>query len=183
VLHATAVAFDGVAVAFVGRSGAGKSTLAAAGVAAGGRLLADDTLLLASDGRSVTVRQTAARGRLRTDVAAHLHQPPDLPHHDPAPVRLGLICLLERGAGHLTLAPCPPSAALVALAQSAFVPEAHEVDRASVLDRFLPVVEATPVAWLRYPDGLHQLPEAVELVRPSAHRHTTGATSPERRNS
>lgn len=44
VLHASAVAFDDRAVAFVGDQGAGKSTLAAYCVKAGARLVADDLL-------------------------------------------------------------------------------------------------------------------------------------------
>jgi hypothetical protein len=49
VLHASAVAFGNRAVAFTGPPGAGKSTLAAHCLAAGGRLVADDVLVLSFD--------------------------------------------------------------------------------------------------------------------------------------
>jgi hypothetical protein len=45
-LHATAVAVDGAAVAFLGDSGSGKSTLASHFVAMGYRILTDDLLIL-----------------------------------------------------------------------------------------------------------------------------------------
>jgi hypothetical protein len=45
-LHATAVAIEGAAVAFLGASGQGKSTLAAAFLQAGHRILTDDLLLV-----------------------------------------------------------------------------------------------------------------------------------------
>jgi hypothetical protein len=50
VLHASAVAQRGRAVAFVGSTGAGKSSLAAAHVERGAQLLADDYLLLQDQG-------------------------------------------------------------------------------------------------------------------------------------
>lgn len=46
VLHASAVAVDGRAIAFVGSSGGGKSTLAAAACAGGAELISDDVLRL-----------------------------------------------------------------------------------------------------------------------------------------
>src|ERR1700730_6360467 len=49
VLHASAVAFGNTAVAFTGPPGAGKSTIAAHCLAAGGRLVADDVLVLSFD--------------------------------------------------------------------------------------------------------------------------------------
>jgi hypothetical protein len=166
VLHATAVSFDGLAVAFVGVSTAGKSTLAAAGGLAGGRLLADDTLRLVLTKHGVAVLPTATQCRLRADVASVWMQaaaPQPIDRH--GPVALGLVCIVERGVDPMGLTACPPAAGLVALTRSAFVPEASEVDRASVLDRFLPVCERIPVATLRYPNGLDRLPEVVDLVR------------------
>jgi hypothetical protein len=50
-LHAAAVAFEGRALVIVGPSGAGKSTLARAAVAAGGRLLSDETVGLHPSGQ------------------------------------------------------------------------------------------------------------------------------------
>jgi hypothetical protein len=166
VLHATAVEFDGLAVAFVGASTAGKSTLAAASMTAGGRLLADDTLRLVVTDSDVGVLATATQCRLRADVASVLTGAPETPSMaGDTPIPLGLVCVVERGAHDVELVPCSPAVGLVKLARSAFIPEAIDVDPTSVLDHFVPVVEQTPVATLRYPNGLHLLPEVVELVR------------------
>jgi hypothetical protein len=51
-LHASAVAFDGQAIAFCGDPGMGKSTLAAFCVKAGARLVADDVLVVSIEGGS-----------------------------------------------------------------------------------------------------------------------------------
>jgi hypothetical protein len=179
VLHATAVEFDGLAVAFVGVSTAGKSTLAAASVNAGGRLLADDTLLLVLRDQAVGVRPTATHCRLRADVASLLpgSAATSLIEGE-APVPLGLVCIVERGGGDVELVACPPAAGLVALARSAFVPEANEVDPASVLDHFFPLLQGIQVAKLRYPNGLHILPDVVELVRRSLDSSGRRRTSP-----
>lgn len=50
-IHASAVAFGDHVVAFTGHQGAGKSTIAAHCVAAGGRLMADDIVVVAPDGQ------------------------------------------------------------------------------------------------------------------------------------
>ncbi len=52
VLHASAISWNGVVSAFIGRSGAGKSTMAAACAAAGATVVTDDCLVLrrAADG-------------------------------------------------------------------------------------------------------------------------------------
>jgi hypothetical protein len=63
VIHASAVAVDGRAVAFIGPSGAGKSSLAAAWVQHGATLLADDFVLLreADVGYDATVAYPSLR--------------------------------------------------------------------------------------------------------------------------
>jgi hypothetical protein len=63
-LHASAVAMDGGAIAFAGQSGAGKSTLLGAFVAAGHTAIADD-LLLVEPGAERPARLRAAPGYLR----------------------------------------------------------------------------------------------------------------------
>ena len=53
-LHGAAIEHEGQAIAFLGESGFGKSTLAGSFIAAGGRLLTDDLLLLRpSDGKLI----------------------------------------------------------------------------------------------------------------------------------
>jgi hypothetical protein len=64
VLHASAVALEGRAVAFLGRSGAGKSTLAGRLLRGGARLVTDDVLALTSDGGTVWAHRGAAVARM-----------------------------------------------------------------------------------------------------------------------
>ena len=59
-LHATAVAIDGLAVLLRGASGSGKSDLALRLIDAGARLVADDQSELCRQGDSVIVRAPAA---------------------------------------------------------------------------------------------------------------------------
>jgi hypothetical protein len=68
-LHATAIAVDDNAVAFLGDSGAGKSTLAAAFLQKGYTLLTDDVLTLGFSGKDVWVRPGIARVKLNPDSA------------------------------------------------------------------------------------------------------------------
>jgi hypothetical protein len=64
VLHASAVACSGRAVAFMGRSGAGKTTLAGRIVANGARLVTDDVLAVDLSGEDVLVHRGAAVARI-----------------------------------------------------------------------------------------------------------------------
>ena len=70
-LHASAVAIDGRAVAFLAPKGCGKSTLATAVASAGGRLVSDDTLPV-WPGEVPTVAEGIQRARLHGDAAVHL---------------------------------------------------------------------------------------------------------------
>ena len=73
VLHASAVAIDGAAVAFVGQSGRGKSTIAALLCVAGAELVTDDVLtvdpgppvMCAGGASELRLRQVAAQNRPR----------------------------------------------------------------------------------------------------------------------
>jgi len=64
-LHASAIAWDGVAVAFVGGSGAGKSTIAALCCLEGGQLLTDDLLVWRTDTDRILVEPGATELRIR----------------------------------------------------------------------------------------------------------------------
>jgi hypothetical protein len=64
VLHASAVALHGRAVAFMGPSGAGKTTLAARIVANGARLVTDDVLAVDLSGQNVVVHRGSAVARI-----------------------------------------------------------------------------------------------------------------------
>jgi hypothetical protein len=70
VLHASAVAVDGAALAFVGRSGQGKTTVAALMCLAGAELVTDDVLVV-DPGPPATCVGGASELRLRA-AAAHL---------------------------------------------------------------------------------------------------------------
>jgi hypothetical protein len=70
-LHASAVVVDGSAIAFLAHKGFGKSTLAMALVAAGAKLLTDDTLRLRLGARSIATPGPHSV-RLWDDVADHL---------------------------------------------------------------------------------------------------------------
>lgn len=69
VLHASAVATPGGAIAFVGRAGSGKSTLAAALAATGFPLLADDCLVVEPSSRGFVARPFYPGARLWPDSA------------------------------------------------------------------------------------------------------------------
>jgi hypothetical protein len=64
VLHASAVAVNGRAVAFLGRSGAGKTTLAGRIVAHGPSLVTDDVLAIDLSGQDVVVHRGAGVARI-----------------------------------------------------------------------------------------------------------------------
>jgi hypothetical protein len=64
VLHASAVALEGRAVAFMGRSGAGKTTLAGRIIANGGRLVTDDVLAVDRARQEVVVHRGGAVARI-----------------------------------------------------------------------------------------------------------------------
>ena len=68
-LHATAVVFEGQAVAFLGDCGFGKSTLAAAFIQEGHRLLTDDLLLLETTARGIVAFPGPARIKIFPEVA------------------------------------------------------------------------------------------------------------------
>lgn len=72
VLHASAVEYEGDAVAFVGESGMGKSTIAAAVAKGRGRILADDCLLLNERGDQFLAASPYSSLRLWTDSVSAL---------------------------------------------------------------------------------------------------------------
>lgn len=75
-LHASCVEIDGRAVAFSGPSGAGKSTLAAAMVARGARLLADDIALAARTDGGFHIMPAFPSQKLWRDSLTSLDLPP-----------------------------------------------------------------------------------------------------------
>ena len=61
VLHASAILFDGRAIAFIGTSGQGKSTLAASHSQLGYSLISDDYLVFRHDLRTSGLRSPVTR--------------------------------------------------------------------------------------------------------------------------
>ncbi len=71
-LHATAIAHDGAAIAFLGDSGTGKSTLAAACLRAGDTLVTDDLLVARRDGERLIAMPGPKRLKLFPSTARRL---------------------------------------------------------------------------------------------------------------
>jgi hypothetical protein len=75
ILHASAVALDGAALAFLSSSGMGKSSLAGQLCASGAAFVTDDLLRLQADGAGWRCYPGAGQLRLRKDAAARINFP------------------------------------------------------------------------------------------------------------
>ncbi len=119
VLHASAVAIDGSAIALAAANGVGKTSLAAALCQAGGRLLADDMVAVRQDGHRYVIAPGYPEMRMWPDTARRFYGPhfdarpmvlpgfpkyripigpPGIGRFQAAPAPLGAIYVLERGA-------------------------------------------------------------------------------------
>lgn len=132
VLHASAVAVDGVALAFVGQSGRGKSTLAALMCVDGADLVTDDVLVF-DPGPPVLCLGGASELRLResaagiaTDLPAasavtratadkRLAFAPPVAHDEPLPLGAIVVPAPSRSAESLVVRRVPPSTAVFVL--------------------------------------------------------------------
>ena len=186
-LHAATLEHRGVAVGLVSVNGGGKTSLAAAGLAAGASLLADDLLALYfEDGRFL-----AAPGfpQMRMWPESASHFPPGaelerfLPGMDkrrvpigpsglgrfcPHPKPLAGIYLVERQppGSKIEIERLRPALALMQLVRHSFTPYVVEAlgwqeRRIEVFGRLL---ENVPVKILRYPTGLDRLPEVASRL-------------------
>jgi hypothetical protein len=169
VLHASAVALEGSALAFVGQSGRGKSTVAALLCLDGAKLVTDDVLTVDA-GPPVTCVGGASELRLRSSAAALADARPDSPSRttaddrrafSPPPAPLGRLPLTgivipspSRSAQDIQIHRLSPSDALFALL--AF-PRVHGWSRPGVLSRDFTtlslVVNLIPVYQARIPWG------------------------------
>lgn len=132
-LHASAVELDGRAIAIAGAAGAGKSTLAAALVAEGGALIAEDVVALEGEGARLLCIPSYAGIRLWPESAELLFGRRDaLPLISPTWDKrmletaaiatrreLAVIYLLDRGEG-TSIAPVAPHEALLRLVASSY---------------------------------------------------------------
>lgn len=188
-LHASAVAVNGRAVAFLSRQGGGKSGLAAAMVQAGFPLLTDDLSVLEEREEEWEVRPSYPEMRMWPDEAAHFVGPPEslpLVQADSekrrvvvgnggfgsfldASTPLACIYLASRrpeGDGDVEVLPVSRSEALIELVRHSFSPRLVEAAglQPARLDRLARLVRAVPVRRLVYPSGFDRLPEVVKLM-------------------
>lgn len=187
VLHACAVAAGGRALILSGASGAGKSTLAAAFVAAGHAVLADDLAVLDRDlDGQVVVHPGAPRLRLAPRSARAAGWDPDalapvfrsglgdklrvpLTPHDgtfcgePRPV--AAICVLGERSAELAIEQVPAAAAVPLLVEGTYAARVLDAgDRAALFLRYAEVAAQVPVLRVSPPAGLERVGELVEAL-------------------
>jgi hypothetical protein len=186
VLHASAVAVNGSAVAFLGGKGRGKSTMAAALYRRGHTLLSDDALVL-NDGASGRPEVLPGFPQLKlwpNAAAASLGDDPEsLPRltagsekrtrraadrFSHAPVPLSRVYLLDEGTSPAITPVDPQEAVLAAIAQSyvaRFFPEfLRGTEAASHLLRCTRLTRQVPMYRLQRPADLALLPLVAQLV-------------------
>jgi hypothetical protein len=179
-LHASAVSVDGRAVAFMADRGWGKSTMAAAMVARGHRLVADDVTAIKTDANGAFVNPGHPVLKLWPDAAASVNENPAiLPEIAPgsykrnlrarrafsaAPLPLGCIYVLDHG-DDLAIEPYRPQRALTELIRNTYGRRLlEEVRPAEHLQQCADVVNSVPVQRLRRPFSLEALSDVVLLV-------------------
>jgi hypothetical protein len=186
-LHASAIATDRGAIAFLSRKEGGKTGLAAAFLQAGFPLLTDDVLPVEEIGGTFLARPGYPLMRMWPDEAAHFIEDwENLPTVHPAiskrrvPVgdggfwafhgeSLPLACLYlpERVAeGPVEIRDVSPRDAVIELLRHSFLPRLTEATGLGPrrLDFFARLAMQVPVRRLRYPSDFGRLPEAVEQV-------------------
>ncbi len=186
-LHASAVATDRGAVAFLSRKEGGKTGLAAAFLQAGLPLVTDDVLPVEEAGGTFLARPGYAQMRMWPDEAAHFVEGweglptvhPDISKrrvpvgdggfgtfHD-ASLPLACLYVPERVTeGTVEIQDVSPRDAVIELLRHSFSPRLVEAVGLGPrrLDFFARLAMQVPVRRLRYPSGFDRLPEAVERV-------------------
>jgi hypothetical protein len=187
-LHASAVAVDGQAVAFVSRQGGGKSGLAAAMIAAGASLLADDLVVVEEFEDCWQLRPAYPLMRMWPDEAAHfLGSYGDLPrvqkdsekrsvavgeggfgtfHDASSPLACIYLATRVEGASAVEIQPVSRSEALIELVRHSFSPRLVEAAglQPGRLDRLARLVRSVPVRRLVYPSGFERLEEVASQI-------------------
>ena len=185
-LHATCIAEDGAAVAFLGVTGTGKSTMAMGFCGEGAELVADDCLVVRPGPGGPIALASYPRGRLRDDSAAALYA-----GVEGAAAAAGKTAFATRGAGGdrplvavfvldravgrdgTTGERLASAAALWGLAGHSFAaaaapasePEAQLVAATGALATMRWLAECVPVFRLRYPSDLGSLADVRAHVR------------------
>jgi hypothetical protein len=180
-LHASAVAVDGAAVAFLGPPRHGKSTTAAALHAQGYPLVVDDVVAIRFDGGGATVYPAFPQFKLWPDsVRALGHDPDTLPEIEPDYVKrarpvdagfwgqeaLPLRCIYVLAWGDaLAIEPVAVREAFLQIASHSYaIHWMHEVSGSTYLHARARLAEQVPVRRLRRPRDFALLPEVLAQV-------------------
>ena len=183
VIHASAVALDGGAVAFAGQTGRGKSTLAAAFASASMPFLADDGVTLVRDGERYLVTPNRPSLRLWHDsqcaVGARLAEPDEdemekstvaagerLPFQsEPLPLRA--FYFLGRGESEeIRIAPLSPQRSLAELINHAFLLDVADRDLLrNHFDALADLASRAACFSLDYPRDYALLPDVIAAVK------------------
>lgn len=177
VLHASAVAIDGVAVAFVGQPGQGKSSTAAALFRQGHPLLGDDVLAVDLQAGHTLAWPGFPQIKLHGDVAATLGYTNGALQqiHPLEPKRslsarqsfvehalpLQAVFVLERGE-RTCVEPLQPAEALITLIPHLYV--AHQAQDQIGFTQLTQLVQHVPILRLRRALNLATLPELVHMI-------------------
>ena len=192
VLHGNVVAVDGRAIGLLGHQGAGKSTLAAAFVAGGCPMLADDHVVLRQDGAAFVAQPGPPRFRLwPASLPVLAGQAADLPraysqhekrlldlspdgagsparfHHAPLPLRaLYLLGPRDPSRSDTTIEPLVPAAALlqalVYRRSQVHISSEHAAAELAALAR---LSQDIPIRRVYRPDGIDTLGHVVDAIR------------------
>jgi len=180
VLHASAVALDGGAVAFLGGSGWGKSTLAGALYRRGHRLIADDVLAVSDAADGPCAWPGIPQLKLWPDTAAALGDAVEpLPRLEPrrdkrvraarerfaaGPLPLRRIYVLARGSRH-AIAPLHPQQALVEILRHSYAARLLRAGGAAThFAQCARVAGVVPLARLEARQSLPELPALAQFI-------------------
>jgi hypothetical protein len=189
-LHSSVVVVNDRAIAFLGDTGAGKSTLAAALVARGFPLLADDRAVLTEQNGNFIAQPGAPRLRLWPDTLAHLQYDPEqltrvMLHENkrylppemlsstdkqprPAALTLGAIYIL--GAREKTRATCSselltPAAGLYQLLRFRIGASVRSrIEQTDDYARLARLAQVTPVRYLHRIDDLAAVRQLADVI-------------------
>jgi hypothetical protein len=189
-LHGSVVAVKGRAVGLLGVSGAGKSTLAAAFLAAGHAVLADDHLVAVQHEQGYRALPGAPQLRLWPTSLSVLDAEPDArwvdgegKHHVApardaycaAPLPLAAICILaprDPARTEAAIERLSPAAALNGLMNQRFcMTPLSPTYAAETLAALAALAQQTPIHLLYRPNGLDTLPSIVDAIHRDAMAH------------
>jgi len=179
-LHASATSVGGAVVAFMADQRVGKSTTAAAMVARGHSLLADDITAIENHGGRLSVSPGYPLLKLWPEAAAAVGENPAalleiMPDVHKGGLRtrressteslpLGCIYVLDRGDAP-EIVPLRPQAALIEVIRNTYGRQLFQAVRTgSHLHQCAEVVNSVPIRRLKRPHSLAALPDVVQLV-------------------